>query len=80
MVWYRESVAAVIEDFHFEDSRFLDAGRKRVRPRLARPFIPSVYRRVGAPWQSTGSSSRCPDLVLAVDSDGELSPEEQERL
>jgi ketosteroid isomerase-like protein len=30
MVRYREDVAAVMEDFHFEESRFLDAGKDRV--------------------------------------------------
>jgi ketosteroid isomerase-like protein len=30
MVGYREDLDAVMEDLHFEDSRFLDAGRDRV--------------------------------------------------
>jgi ketosteroid isomerase-like protein len=54
--WDREEVAAVMEDFHFEDSRFLDAGRDRVIHlyrmvgRGAGSGVP-VSREVGALWQ-----------------------------
>jgi ketosteroid isomerase-like protein len=56
MVRWREDVAAVIEDFHFEDSRFLDAGRDRVVVlyrivgRGAGSGVP-VSREVGALWR-----------------------------
>jgi ketosteroid isomerase-like protein len=56
VVGYREEVAAVMEDFHFEDSRFLDAGRDRVVHlyrmvgRGAGSGVP-VSREVGALWQ-----------------------------
>jgi ketosteroid isomerase-like protein len=56
MVRYREGVAAVMEDFHFEDSRFLDAGGDRVVHlyrmvgRGAGSGVP-VSREVGALWQ-----------------------------
>jgi ketosteroid isomerase-like protein len=49
-------VAAVMEDFHMEDSRFLDAGRDRVVVlyrlvgRGAGSGVP-VSREVGALWQ-----------------------------
>jgi ketosteroid isomerase-like protein len=56
VVGYREEVAAVMEDFHFEDSRFIDAGRDRVVHlyrmvgRGAGSGVP-VSREVGALWQ-----------------------------
>jgi ketosteroid isomerase-like protein len=56
MVRWREDVAAVLEDFHMEDSRFLDAGRDRVVHlyrivgRGAGSGVP-VSREVGALWQ-----------------------------
>jgi ketosteroid isomerase-like protein len=56
VVGYREEVAAVMEDFHFEDSQFLDAGRDRVVHlyrmvgRGAGSGV-SVSREVGALWQ-----------------------------
>jgi ketosteroid isomerase-like protein len=56
MVRYREDIDAVMEDFHFEDSRFLDAGRDRVVHlyrlvgRGAGSGVP-VSREVGALWQ-----------------------------
>jgi ketosteroid isomerase-like protein len=56
IVRWREDVAAVMEDFHFEDSRFLDAGRDRVVVlyrivgRGAGSGVP-VSREVGALWR-----------------------------
>jgi ketosteroid isomerase-like protein len=56
IVRWREVMAAVIEDFHFEDSRFLDAGRDRVVVlyrivgRGAGSGVP-VSREVGALWR-----------------------------
>jgi ketosteroid isomerase-like protein len=56
LVRYREAVAAVMEDFHFEESRFLDAGNDRVVHlyrmvgRGAGSGVP-VSREVGALWQ-----------------------------
>jgi ketosteroid isomerase-like protein len=56
MVRYREDIDAVMEGFHFEDSRFLDAGRDRVVHlyrlvgRGAESGVP-VSQEVGALWQ-----------------------------
>ncbi len=56
MVRWREDVAAALEDFHFEDIRFLDAGGDRVVAlyrivgRGAGSGVP-VSRDVGAIWQ-----------------------------
>jgi ketosteroid isomerase-like protein len=56
LVRYREGVAAVMEDFHIEDSRFLDAGGDRVVQlyrlvgRGAGSGVP-VSREVSALWQ-----------------------------
>ena len=56
MVRWREDVAAVIEDFHIEDCRFLDAGSDRVVilyrvvGRGAGSGVP-VSQDVGALWQ-----------------------------
>jgi ketosteroid isomerase-like protein len=56
MVRYTEDVGAVIEDFQFEDIRFLNAGRDRVVAlyrivgRGAGSGVP-VSREVGALWQ-----------------------------
>ena len=56
LVRYREGVAAVMEDFHVEDSRFLDARGDRVVQlyrlvgRGAGSGVP-VSREVGALWQ-----------------------------
>jgi ketosteroid isomerase-like protein len=56
LVRYREGVAAVMEDFHIEDSRFLDAGGDRVVQlyrlvgRGAGSGVP-VSSEVGALWQ-----------------------------
>jgi ketosteroid isomerase-like protein len=56
MVRWREDVAAAIEDFHLEDSRFLDAGGDRVAAlyrivgRGAGSGVP-VSLDVGALWQ-----------------------------
>jgi ketosteroid isomerase-like protein len=56
LVRYREGVAAVMEDFHIEDSRLLDAGGDRVVQlyrlvgRGAGSGVP-VSREVGAIWQ-----------------------------
>jgi ketosteroid isomerase-like protein len=53
---YREGLDAVIEDFHIEDSRFIDAGGDRVVAlyrmvgRGAGSGVP-VSREVGALWQ-----------------------------
>jgi ketosteroid isomerase-like protein len=56
MARYREDVGAVIEDFHFEDTRFLDPGKDRVVVlyrivgRGAGSGVP-VSREVGSVWQ-----------------------------
>ena len=56
MVRWREDMAAALEDFHFEDSRFLDAGGDRVVAlyrmvvRGAASGVP-VSQEAGALWQ-----------------------------
>jgi ketosteroid isomerase-like protein len=56
MVRWRENLAVVMEDVHFEDSQFLDAGRDhvvhlyRLVGRGAGSGVP-VNREIGALWQ-----------------------------